>query len=464
MNIANTPTKSWSLFDSSSFSNMWENNFEEIDFQDLNSSCSSYEIIDEFQSDCKIIEITHENKVIQSVPQEIRTEPIPKENRAVQSSDENPIIPESRPVKRETKDSFSQYIESTARRLLNSPEKQEEIKSFENLVKRFDQWLFEKREQKSLSDEETNKDPNIGDSDVSSCKFLVHSNSIDTFVLSFSDVYVNIVVKKQAHKNRIQNLFAKFLKETEPGSFIKEYNIDNQKNKSKIVFKFSKGTTKFIITAGLDFRLRLNQYIKLCAQIDERFISLGAFLSFWAYQRKIFSEKLLNPYALYFMLIYFLMTRNPPILPRFGEGDIQKMDFPKTMFSNSRKQGSLIASQEQAILVPSNHQEKIIKTDASINNAASSSLKDLLTQFFYAFAFEIPKLRKTLSVKTGTSLYSKSVQGYSVEDPFNSNYDLCKDLNNTKNKPFQLVKSEFERAYNMIYEGKTQDICQERKI
>jgi len=461
MNIENTPTKSWSLYDSSSFSNMWENNFEEIDLQDLNSSCSSYEVIDELQNDCKIIEITHENKVIQSAPQETRNiEPIPQETRPVQSSDEN-VVPESRPIKRETKDSFSQYIESTAKKLLNSPEKEEEIKAFEKLVKRFDRWLLEKREQKTLSD----ADLDSCDSDVSACKFLVHNNTIDPFVLSFSDVYVNIVVKKQAHKNRLQSLFAKFLKETEPESFTKEYNIDNQKNKSKIVFKFAKGSTKFVITAGLDFRLRLNQYIKLCARIDERFVDLGAFLSYWANQRKIFSERLLNPYALYFMLIYFLMTRNPSILPRFDEGEIQKMDFPKTMFSNAKKQGSIIASQEQAILIPNDHQgEKLPKTDATFSDSSKSSLKDLITQFFYFFAFEIPKLRKTLSVKTGTSLYGKPTQGYSVEDPFNSNYDLCKDLNNSKNKPYQLVKSEFERAYNLIYGDKTQDICQERKV
>lgn len=526
MNIDESPTKSWCLFDSASFSNIWENNFEEIDFVELNSSSSSYELIEELQNECKILDLSHgsrqlsAHKLEELADRSLKSIPIfstedlsrqPSDHKLIDSEStespskqsveksENPLEANSSDQKlvssessqmnmkefpeinewhkplqssiqkreetrertkkeKKKKDCFSEHIETTASDLLNSVKKQEEIKAFENLSGKFEKWLAEKADQKTLEED-------CLDKDLLSCKFLIHNNNIDTFVLEFSDVYVNIVVKKQAHKNRIQSLFAKFLKEVEPKGITKEKNIDNQKNKSKIIFQFAKGTTKFIITAGFDFRLRLNHYIKLCSSIDQRFVSMGAFLSYWANQRKIFSEQFLNPYALYFMLIYFLMTRNPSILPRFGEEDIQKMDFPKTMFSSSKKQGNLVTYQEQGILLPNAQQtEKLLKTDDAFKQTSESSLRELITQFFYTFAFEIPKLKRTISVKSCSPSYGKSVQGYSVEDPFNSNYDLCKDLNNNKHKPFQLVNSEFVRAYNLIIQGKTQEVCQERKI
>jgi len=75
-----------------------------------------------------------------------------------------------------------------------------------------------------------------------------------------------------------------------------------------------------------------------------------------------------------------------------------------------------------------------------------------------------PRCKKTLSVKIGGPIENgRAIDGYSIEDPFNPDYDLCKGLNDNRYKGCQIVKSEFERAYVLLTEGKEAELCQERK-
>jgi len=435
---------SWLLFDSvgSVSSDFWREQFEEIDLDeefDRNPDQldSSYEVIDE-----------QLRKSLNLIREISLTEP-------EQGSGEDTS---RKPAK---KYDFGDDIKTTVDSILNSQEKQQEIKNFEKLCQRFSQWYLEKRQLKYSRDKIVCRDGENGDSEASACKFLIHNSSVNSFVFSFSDVYVNIIGKKQGHKNRVQSLFAEFLREVEPEGLTREYDFKSKKiNNRKLIFKFAQGTTRFIITIGLDFRVRLNHYIKLCTNLDERFLTLGSYLSYWAYKRRIFTENYLSPYALHFMIIYFLMRQTPSILPKFGEEDLHKMTIPIAPVSSSKSRKTFIFRPEDATQAQGQIFESPIKKGIS----SDANVQELVKEFFHMFAFEVPKMKKTLSVKLGGPIENgRAIHGYSIEDPFNPDYDLCKGLNDNRYKGFQLVKNEFERAYGLLTEGKESELCQERK-
>lgn len=450
INETDNDNKSWSLFGSSDHSissDQLQDNFEEVSFpmySDNSNEDASYELIE-------------------------ADEPQEKDNIRIRNIEET-VQPDLRveaseqPTPEEPKKSLTSYITEIAETMLNSDEKKQEIKRFESLLRKFDKWLLENKHKHTVQDRGCAQNIESGGSGISICKFLVHNSNINAFVLPFLDVYANIIVTKQAYKNKIQSLCAEFLREAEPESFVGEYNQKNRNHHKKLIFKFPRGTTKFCITIGLDFRLRLNHYITLCTIIEEKFLTMGAFLSFWAYKRKIFNDKFLNPYALYFMIIYFLMTQEPFILPRFNDDELYKMNTPNPLFSGSRgqKKSFIIYKQKR-----SPNENTVPKRDNSQNVAeevdcSQVNLEELVTRFFYMYGYEVPKMNKTFSIKRGYPVDSgKRVTGYSLEDPFNPQYDLCKNLNDDRCLSFKAVKSEFERAFSLISEGKIQHLCQE---
>lgn len=439
-NNSQTHDDSWLLFDSacSASSDFWREQFEEIDLNDDDPDLldSSYEVIDEQLRGGLNLQKNNSRQEVQ---------PEVQQQSSAQDSKRKPVV----------KYDFGQDIKTTVESILNSQAKQEEIKNFEKLCQRFSQWYLEKRQLKYSRDKIVCRDAENGDSEASACKFLIHNSSVNSFVFSFSDVYVNIIGKKHGHKNRVQSLFAEFLREVEPEGLTREYDFKSKKiNNRKLIFKFAEGTTRFIITVGLDFRVRLNHYIKLCSNLDERFLTLGSFLSYWAYKRGIFTENYLSPYALHFMVIYFLMRQTPSILPKFCDDDLQKMTIPKTTVSSSK---SRMSDAE-------NNTGNIFENHVNHKGATNLNIQELVKDFFHMFAFEVPKMQKTLSVKLGGPIENgRVIHGYSIEDPFNQDYDLCKGLNDNRYKGFQIVKGEFERAYDLLSEGKEAELCQERK-
>ena len=449
MEVTESDKKSWSLFDSSSqsiSSDYFQDAFEEIDNCDSPKSLekdSSYEVIDE-QS--------------HNTPQQCNTGT--SDLRSVSNIDSlHKSITKSRDFR--NLDETSSYIENISKSMLNTEQKQQEINRFETLLRRFDKWFFEQRERRYIRDRSFAKGLENDESEIPTCRFLVHNSSINAFVLPFSDIYVNIVINKQSLKYRVQSLFAEFLREAEPESLTTEYDFKSRKNNKKLIFKFAEGSTKFMISIGLDFRIRLNQYIKLCANIDERFLTIGTFVSYWAYQRGIFNEKFLNPYALYFMIIYFLMTHDPSILPKFDKEDLQKISFSKPAFSGSKTRNRpLIIYTEKTSNLPKTYVSSDKCPQEKENDSSASTIAELVKQFFFMYAYEVTGLRKMLSVNKGCPIdCGRMLYGYSIEDPFNPLYDLCKNLNDNRCKGYKTVKAEFERAYFLICEGKMEELC-----
>ena len=450
MEVTESDKKSWSLFDSLSqsiSSDHFQDAFEEIDNCNSSKSLesdSSYEVIDE-QFD--------------NTPQQRNTDKGDPRNL----SNIDPLhksITDS--IDSRNYDEASGYIENISKSMLNTEQKQQEINRFESLLRRFDKWFFEQRERRYMRDRSFARGLESDESEVPTCRFLVHNSSINAFVLPFSDIYVNIVTNKQSLKYRVQSLFAEYLREVEPQSLTTEYDFKSRKNNKKLIFKFAGGSTKFMISIGLDFRIRLNQYIKLCANIDQRFLTIGTVASYWAYQRGIFNEKYLNPYALYFMIIYFLMTHNPSILPKFDEDDLQKISFSKPAFSGykTRSRPLVIYTEKTS----TNSSKTCVNTDKCIqekeNDSSVITIAELVKQFFFMYAYEVIGLRKMLSVNKGCPIdCGRIVYGYSIEDPFNPQYDLCKNLNDNRCKGYKTVKAEFERAYFLISEGKMEELC-----
>ncbi|KAL2312315.1 Poly(A) RNA polymerase cid11 [Schizosaccharomyces pombe] len=185
--------------------------------------------------------------------------------------------------------------------------------------------------------------------------------------------------------------------------------------------------------------------LRLFVSIDPRVRPLGLIIKYWAKQRALCDAAgsgTITSYTISCMLVNFLQTRNPPILPAML--DLMSNDDNK-MFVDD-----IVGFKEKATL-------------------NKTSLGRLLIDFFYYYGFSFNYLDSVVSVRSGTVL-NKQEKGWAmevnnslcVEEPFNTARNLANTADNPSVKGLQ---SEFQRAFRLMSENNACErlckICEE---
>ncbi|CAO0792253.1 unnamed protein product [Mucor circinelloides] len=198
--------------------------------------------------------------------------------------------------------------------------------------------------------------------------------------------------------------------------------------------------------------LQNTRMIKTYVAIDPRVRPLILIVKHWAKQRQLndaASGGTLSTYTWTCMVINFLQTRNPPILPNLHE-------IPHTLSNDNVQINGMNSSfcDDLSRLVGfgrSNHE----------------SLGGLLYAFFRKFAFEFDYATQVISVRSG-KLLSRCEKGWHkgmesrralcIEEPFDTRRNLGNSADETSVRGLRL---EFERAVNILLEtrGNLDSLC-----
>ena len=355
------------------------------------------------------------------------------------------------------KGTLDDTINSVSAKLLDSKAKTNEIERFKTLLKEFGNWflsnerIFEKEFGSSRYEYSEETSP------VSAYEFVIYDNHVNAFTLPFSDIYINLIALKKVYKRNALEYMRRYLRDMDPNAYIQEFLSDPKRTRRKIIFRFLDGKTKFIIMVNIELHLRLHMQFKLCTNIDRKFLLIGAFLSFWAHKRGILKDEYLNSNTLYLMLIYFLQVQQPPILPNLYNKDLGKI----TSYQKKSLKG---ITQTYEVKVDQNYEPNVHNLKSKLTAENTKTVAELVTRFFYMFAFDIPALKKRISIKKGRLIdHNRKIDGYSVEDPYIEDFDTCRNLNKISSEAYTVVLKEFRRAYELIADGRPQELCYEFK-
>ena len=358
---------------------------------------------------------------------------------------------------------LNSVITKLSDKILQSAEKNDEIEKMRTLLdKGFPNWfLSNDRNRRSAAPPSIDKDSK-GKSPDFVYEFVVYDRKENAFQTPFSDVYVNVVVRNKNYRANALRFLAEYLRDREPNAYIQEFLSDAKKSRRKIIFRYLSGKTKFIFMVNIELHLRLHTMFKLYTNVEDRFLYMGIFLSHWAHKRGILRDDYLNSNTLYLMIVYFLMVQNPPILPNIY---IKGGKAAKVI----RKKNPIVPREFYDIKVDLNYMNDVSDVKALRDKFEENELNvgELVTRFFYTFAYDIPQLKKRISIKKGRledpPRNAQYVDGYSVADPFIEEFDTCRNLNRSKGEGFKKVCKEFRRAYKCILDGKIQELCKEDK-
>ncbi|OAX82878.1 hypothetical protein ACJ72_02775 [Emergomyces africanus] len=192
--------------------------------------------------------------------------------------------------------------------------------------------------------------------------------------------------------------------------------------------------------------LENTRMIRTYVEIDDRVRQLAMIVKYWTKRRILNDAALggtLSSYTWICLIINFLQTRNPPILPCLQKRppkQPQKADDTGSSFDDDMEQL------------------------AGFGQANKSSLGELLFQFFRYYGHEIDYETKVMSVREGT-LISKEGKGWHllqnnrlcVEEPFNTSRNLGNTADDTS---FRGLHLELRRAFIAVSEGKLDECCE----
>lgn len=186
--------------------------------------------------------------------------------------------------------------------------------------------------------------------------------------------------------------------------------------------------------------------VKLYVDIDERVRPLAMIIKYWAKSRLLNDAAgggTLTSYTWILMVIYFLQTRDPPILP-----SLQKLPHRQRL-SNGIDVGFF-----DDIAALKDHGPKNVETLGALLYAFFVKYIFNLTITDCRFAFEFNYAQEVISVRTGGTL-SKEAKGWHlmqnnslcVEEPFNTTRNLGNTADEATVKGLQL---EFRRAVHYL--------------
>ncbi|KAK2737789.1 hypothetical protein FQN55_000900 [Onygenales sp. PD_40] len=193
--------------------------------------------------------------------------------------------------------------------------------------------------------------------------------------------------------------------------------------------------------------LENTRMIRTYVDIDERVRPLAMIVKYWTKRRILNDAALggtLSSYTWICLIINFLQTRSPPILPSLQK---RRVELQKgTDGSGSTFDDDL---------------EKLV----GFGRENKASLGALLFEFFRYYGHEVDYETKVMSVREG-KLISKEGKGWHllqnnrlcVEEPFNTSRNLGNTADDTS---FRGLHMELRRAFSAVSEGKLEDCCEQ---
>ncbi|KAI4139082.1 MAG: hypothetical protein LQ341_004368 [Variospora aurantia] len=180
--------------------------------------------------------------------------------------------------------------------------------------------------------------------------------------------------------------------------------------------------------------------IKTYVEIDERVRPLAMIIKYWTRKRILNDAALggtLSSYTWICMILNFLQTRSPPVLPCLHKRPHQRLPCPD---------GKLSAFADD------------LSSLRGFGQKNKETLGELLFHFFRRYAYEIDYEKNVLSVREG-QLISKEAKKWHlmqnnrlcVEEPFNTERNLG---NTADDISFRGLHLEIRRAFELIAEGK----------
>ncbi|OJD26092.1 hypothetical protein ACJ73_02530 [Blastomyces percursus] len=193
--------------------------------------------------------------------------------------------------------------------------------------------------------------------------------------------------------------------------------------------------------------LENTRMIRTYVEIDERVRQLAMIVKYWTKRRILNDAALggtLSSYTWICLIINFLQTRIPPILPSLQERRAKNTN-------DTDGSGSLFDDDLEKL--------------AGFGKENKLSLGELLFQFFRYYGHEIDYETKVMSVRKGT-LISKEGKGWHllqnnrlcVEEPFNTSRNLGNTADDTS---FRGLHMELRRAFAAVSEGKLDECCEQ---
>ncbi|KAI4168462.1 MAG: hypothetical protein LQ348_007485 [Seirophora lacunosa] len=186
--------------------------------------------------------------------------------------------------------------------------------------------------------------------------------------------------------------------------------------------------------------LENTRMIKTYVEIDERVRPLAMIIKYWTRKRILNDAALggtLSSYTWICMILNFLQTRNPPVLPCLHKRPHQRLPCPD---------GKLSAFADD------------LSSLRGFGQKNKETLGELLFHFFRRYAYEIDYEKNVLSVREG-QLISKEAKKWHlmqnnrlcVEEPFNTERNLG---NTADDISFRGLHIEIRRAFGLIAEAK----------
>ncbi|KAI0376206.1 hypothetical protein F5Y04DRAFT_214951 [Hypomontagnella monticulosa] len=193
--------------------------------------------------------------------------------------------------------------------------------------------------------------------------------------------------------------------------------------------------------------LENTRMIKTYVQIDDRVRPLAMIIKYWT-RRRIVNDAAfggtLSSYTWICMIIAFLQLRQPPVLPALHQRPHQKLP---------RKDGEIASFADD------------IDKLQGFGSKNTSSLGELLFEFFRFYAHEFDYSTSVISVRLGKVITKKEKNWHfalnnqlCVEEPFNIGRNLGNTADDTA---FRGLHIELRRAFDLVAEGKLDECCQQ---
>jgi hypothetical protein len=319
-----------------------------------------------------------------------------------------------------------------------------EIKQFEDLIMGFPAWAVKKYKRKY------------------EVKYI--DQKVNIFLFEKTPVYVHIESEHRETREETLLKVREYLYETLGNTFyVKSELISKHSHLVRLVFNFVNGKRDFIIQAKRKFDYLVYQYIKFCAQLDDKIYRLGVFLTFWANERKLL-ESVISPNTLYLIMIFVLMHSNPPLLPNLfagiGAEKIKKINIKGLKKTDGRylmKTGNVYLDFEQ---------DKVKIRQKTIDNPYKGQLGEMIYEFFTMCHVSIllPRQRVDITNSTLTNFPDNHRQiGFTVVNPFIDIVDMNPNLSRNYKKSFDELKSEFKLACENLKGKKLGLLCEKKK-
>ncbi|KAI1911943.1 hypothetical protein LOZ65_006091 [Ophidiomyces ophidiicola] len=195
--------------------------------------------------------------------------------------------------------------------------------------------------------------------------------------------------------------------------------------------------------------LENTRMIRTYVDADERVRPLAMAIKYWTKRRILNDAALggtLSSYTWICLIVNFLQTQSPPILPSLQQRAIDKQKV--------QGKGN-----------PSPSFDDDLETLAGFGKENKSTLGELLFQFFRYYGYELDYEKNVISVREG-KLISKEKKGWHllqnnrlcVEEPFNTSRNLGNTADDTS---FRGLHLELRRAFEALCKGDLKRCCEQ---